>query len=571
MHGTLRFKVEIFKQFFRFSASHNFCSLKSNIPINLNVKTLNQLLNQRPPLSQLKQVHAQVISQSLSSYSILIDSLIHCYLSTNSLTSARTLFDQYPNYPPPILLWNLVIRSYSKLQHSPEPINLFRQLNALQNNPLVVPDKYTFTFLITSCTHQNSELLGTIVHGILIKNGHVSNLYIANSLINLYAVFRILHEARKVFDEMPERDVFSWTSLLGGHVKQGEMTTASKIFTMMPIRNTVSWAVLISGFLDCGRYIDVLSYFHDMIRQPRGNSNPNEAVLVCALSACSNLGALDQGKWIHAYIVKTAVNNTSNILTALIDMYAKCGMIDSGYEIFHKISQPDVCNYTSMISGFSAHGLGGDALQVFDQMLAENIPPNEVTLLGVLKGCNHSGLVKEGSLIFHNMETLWKIAPKVEHYGCFVDLLGRAGYLKMALLIAIKMPLDADIVIWRALLSACRIYKDASLADKITVYVKQGYYGKFNGSEVLLSNLYASLSKWEKVGEVRKTMSERKNESESESESNVGCSWIELDGVVHEFRVDDKLHTQIEKLRDYLIKLNYLVLNDSNFLMTEEK
>lgn len=388
------------------------------------------------------------------------------------------------------------------------------------------------------------------MHGIIIKNGHVNNLYIGNSLINLYAVFHKLHDARKVFDEMPERDVFSWTSLLGGHVKQGEITIASEIFTMMPIRNTVSWTVIISGFLDCGRYIDALSYFHDMLRQSHDTKNPNEAVLVCALSACANLGALNQGKWIHAYIVKTAVNNTSNILTALIDMYAKCGMIDSGYQIFHKIAQPDVCNYTSMISGFSAHGLGRDALQVFDQMLAEDIAPNEVTLLGVLKGCSHSGLVNEGSLIFHNMERLWKIKPKVEHYGCLVDLLGRAGYLKMALLIAIKMPLDADVVIWRALLSGCRIYKDASLADKIIAYVEQGYCGNFIGSEVLLSNLYASLSKWERVGEVRKVMSERKKKSESES--NVGCSWIEVDGVVHEFRVDDNLHPQIVKLNEVL-------------------
>ncbi|CAH1439574.1 unnamed protein product [Lactuca virosa] len=550
MHSTLGFKVETFKQFFRFIASHSFCSLKSNIPTNPNPKTLNQLLNQRPPLLQLKQVHARVITQSLTSYSILIDSLIHCYLSTNSLTFARTLFDHYPDYPPPILLWNLVIRSYSKLQNSPEPIYLFRQLNAIKENPLIVPDKFTFTFLITSCTHQNSELHGMIVHGIIIKKGHVNNLYIGNSLINLYAVFHKLHDARKVFDEMPERDVFSWTSLLGGHVKQGEITIASEIFTMMPIRNTVSWAVIISGFLDCGRYIDALSYFHDMLRQSHDTKNPNEAVLVCALSACANLGALDQGKWIHAYIVKTAVNNTSNILTALIDMYAKCGMIDSGYQIFHKIAQPDVCNYTSMISGFSAHGLCRDALQVFDQMLAEDIAPNEVTLLGVLKGCSHSGLVNEGSLIFHNMERLWKIKPKVEHYGCLVDLLGRAGYLKMALLIAIKMPLDADVVIWRALLSGCRIYKDASLADKIIAYVEQGYCGNFIGSEVLLSNLYASLSKWERVGEVRKVMSERKKESESES--NVGCSWIEVDGVVHEFRVDDNLHPQIVKLNEVL-------------------
>ncbi|KAK9066491.1 hypothetical protein SSX86_013814 [Deinandra increscens subsp. villosa] len=556
MPATSRFKFRIFNRFFSFTTSHSFCSSR----LNPRPKTLNHLLNHRPPLFQVLQVHAQVITQSLSSHSLLIDSLIHCYLSTNSLTSARTLFDQYPDYPPSILLWNLIIRSYSKLQNSREPINLFRQLNALeQHDPLVVPDNYTFTFLITSCTHQSSELHGMIIHGIVIKTGRLCNLYVGNSLINLYAVFDFLDDACKVFDEMPERDVFSWTSLLGGHTKHGDMARASEIFAMMPTRNMVSWTVIISGFLDHHRYTDALIYYHDMLRGSHDSLKPNEAVLVCALSACASLEALDQGKLIHAYIIKNGFTDKSNISTALIDMYSKCGVINDANRVFYNISQPDVCNYTSMISGFSDHGLGSIALRVFHQMIGENVTPNEVTLLGVLKGCSHSGLVEEGSLIFYNMDRCWNIGPKVEHYGCFVDLLGRAGYLKLALGIVIKMPLDSDIVIWRAMLSACRIYKDASLADNIVAYVEQGYLSQFNGNEVLLSNLYASLSKWERVDEMRKVMSLTENESRSGSGSGsglgIGCSWIEVNGVVHEFRVDDQLHPQVEKLNELLKRL----------------
>ncbi|KAL8230629.1 hypothetical protein R6Q57_000407 [Mikania cordata] len=546
MPAILRVKVQIFKQVFHFTTSHSFCSSRIKISTNPPPKTLNHLLNQRPPLFQLKQVHAQVITQSLSSNSTLIDSLIHCYLSIKSLTFARTLFDEHPNYPPSILLWNLMIRSYSKILNSLEPVDLFRRLIGLEHDPLVVPDNYTFTFLITSCTHQKSELHGIIIHGIVMKNGHLSNLYVGNSVINLYAVFGRLDDARKMFDEMPERDIFSWTSLLGGHAKQGEMERAIEIATMMPIRNMVSWAVIISGFLDCGRYIDALTCFHEMLRESHDSLKPNEAVLVCALSACANLEALDQGKRIHAYINKNGFTQMSNISTALIDMYSKCGIIRDAYRVFHSITQPDVCNFTSMISGFSDHGLGSNALRVFHQMIAQNVTPNELTLLGVLKGCSHSGLVEEGCFIFYNTDRFLNIEPKVEHYGCFVDLLGRAGHLKHALAIAIKMPLDADIVIWRALLSACRIYKDVNLADKIVAYVEQGYFGHFNGNEVLISNLYASLSKWERVSEVRKTMRKR------EHESCIGCSWIEVNGVIHEFRVDDQLHPQIEMLKDVL-------------------
>ncbi|GJZ75042.1 pentatricopeptide repeat-containing protein [Tanacetum coccineum] len=415
----------------------------------------------------------------------------------------------------------------------------------------IVTDKFTLTFLITSCTHQNSDIRGKIVHGMVIKNGYISNLYVGNSVINFYAVFCKLDDACKVFDEMPEKDVFSWTSLLGGHVRQGEMVTASEIFDVMPVRNMVSWTVMISGFLNSCMYMDALVYFHNMLRESHDSLKPNEAVLVCCLSACANLGGLDQGKSIHAYVNKNGLTKRSNISTALIDMYAKCGVINYAYRVFHKIFKPDVCNYTSMISAFSAHGFGNDSLRVFHQMVAENVSPNEVTLIGVLKGCSHSGLVQEGSSIFYKMGSLWNIAPTVEHYGCFVDLLGRAGYLKTALVLAIKMPLDPDIVIWRTLLSACTIHMDASLADKIIDYVRQGYFSHFIGSEVLISNLYASLSKWERVDEVRDQMSQNKNKPAS----NIGCSWIEVNGIVHEFRVDDKLYPQVDKLNEVLQRL----------------
>ncbi|KAL0318411.1 UNVERIFIED_CONTAM: Pentatricopeptide repeat-containing protein [Sesamum angustifolium] len=205
----------------------------------------------------------------------------------------------------------------------------------------------------------------------------------------------------------------------------------------MPVRNDVSWAVMISGFVSCGSYTDALRYFNDMSCELK----PNEAVLVCALSACAKLGSLDQGNWIH-----------------------------------------------------------------------------------------------QGSSIFYNMEILWGIVPKIEHYGCYVDLLGRAGYLAKAFGIVKTMPLNPDIVVWRALLSACRIHRDADFGERIINHLEQLDPHSCAGADVLLSNLYASLGKWEKVALLRKTMDKQKNQSD------IGCSWIEVNGVVHEFRVADLLH-----------------------------
>ncbi|XP_022893924.1 pentatricopeptide repeat-containing protein At3g62890-like isoform X2 [Olea europaea var. sylvestris] len=437
--------------------------------IQFSKRLLYNLLDKRPPISELKKIHAQII---ISSQKSLTDSLIHCYLRTNNVNVARILFNNYPFPSPPTLVWNLVIRAYSKLQG----------------------------------------------------------------------------DAYKVFDEMPEVDVFSWTSLLGAYVNGGEMGVASKFFEEMPVKNDVSWAVMISGCVGCGRYAEALRYFGELGKNEH-NVKTNEAIVVCALSACAHLGALDRGSWIHGYIDKNGISETSNIRTALIDMYAKCGRIDCAYRVFDRISKPDVHNYTSMISGLSIHGLGEDAIRVFNQMLVDKIKPNEVTILGVLNGCSHSGMVQQGLLIFYNMENSWGIVPKIEHYGCFVDLLGRARYLAKAFGVVKSMSIDPDVVVWRALLSACRVHRNTYLGERIVNHIGQLDSQSQRGAEILLSNLYASLGKWDSVSIVRHEMSKQKNQSD------IGCSWIEVNGSIHEFRVADHLHPQIIEIREKLSEI----------------
>ncbi|XP_047959084.1 pentatricopeptide repeat-containing protein At5g66520-like [Salvia hispanica] len=507
---------------------------------HISGRFISQLLSKRPGISQIKQIHAQIILQSLASTRLsLIDSLIHCYLHSKSLSSARILFDNHRSSPPPpVLLWNLVMRAYSKLRNSSEPINLLRRMIDAQAKP----DEYTFTFVITSCAHQDTVLCGQVVHGMAAKNGNLLNLYVANSLIGMYAAFARVDDACEVFDGMSKRDVFSWTSLVSAYAKNGDMFKAGEAFRRMPLRNDVSWAVMISGFVSSGMYTEALGYFHDMFRE----SNPNESVIVCALSACANLGAFDQGKWIHGYIDSNRALQSSNTMTALIDMYAKCGRIDCAYLVFDKITKRDIHNYTSMISGLSIHGRGEEAVRVFQRMLSEKLKPNDITILGVLNGCSHSGLVQHGSLIFYSMESSWGVVPKIEHYGCYVDLLGRAGYLAKAFGIVKPMPINPDVVVWRALLSACRIHSNLSFGERVISYLEQLDCGSYSGTKVLLSNLYASLGKWGKVSQVRKMMGRQKNPAD------IGCSWIEVDGVVHEFRVSDVLHPQIAEIREKL-------------------
>ncbi|KAM7479931.1 hypothetical protein LguiA_028144 [Lonicera macranthoides] len=515
----------------------------------LHQSTMSQLLKIRPSLIQTKQIHAQIITLSLAQNTSLIGALIQSYNRLKSVILARITFDIFP-FVPPTFLWNLMIQAYSKTPISKDSLYLFQNMLLLCTTSFAIPDEYTFTFVVTACSRQSRFVgFGQNVHGMVIKNGYNSDVFVENSLVALYATFSRISDAQKVFDEMPHQDIITWTSLVRGYAMCGEIVKARELFIMMPYRNDVSWAVMIAGYVSKEMYNDALKCFHDMLADD--NIRPNEAVLVSVLSACSHLGALDQGKWIHIYIDKSGAAQSSNISTALIDMYAKCGRIDCAKQVFDVTHKRDLLTWTSMISGLSMHGLGREALEIFFDMLAQGTKPDNITLVGVLNACSHSGKVEDGLSIFHDMQRLWGIVPKLEHYGCLIDLLSRAGRLKSAFEAVKSMPMKPDVIIWRALLSACRVHGNAVLGEIIIRHIYQLHCGSHGGGRVLLSNLYASLGQWESVNKVRKSMGHKETAAASP-----GCSYIEIDGFVHEFLAADRLHPQIKEIS---IKLNEIM------------
>ncbi|CAK9169387.1 unnamed protein product [Ilex paraguariensis] len=438
-----------------------------------------------------------------------------------------------------------MIQAYSKTPTSQESLYLFQQMLFLDGSTFANPDKYTFNFVITACSCESTFFgYGQNVHAMVLKNGYDSNLFVGNSLVNLYASLSRMVNGQRVFDEMPYRDIITWTSLVRGYTMCGDIVKAEELFLKMPEKNDVSWAVMVAGYVVRELYSNALTCFNDMLGDDK--VRPNEAVFVSVLSACAHLGALDQGKWIHVFMDKTGTLESPNISTALIDMYAKCGRIDCAKQVFDGIGKRDLHTWTSMISGLSMHGLGKEALEVFSDMLGEGVKPDNITILGVLNACSHSGRVEEGLSIFYDLERLWGIVPKLEHYGCLIDLLSRAGRLESAFEAVKSMPMEPDIVIWRALLSACRVHGNVGLGERIIKYIAQLNPGSHGGGYVLLSNLYASMGQWDSVIKVRKAMSQK------EIKSSPGCSYIEIDGAVHEFLAADRLHPKILEINNKL-------------------
>ena len=324
-----------------------------------------------------------------------------------------------------------------------------------------------------------------------------------------------------------QADVFVETALVDMYAKCGCIGTARYIFDKMSERNVVSWSAIIAGYTQNGEVNEALRLLHQM--QLTG-VKPNSTTMVSVLSACVLLGALQQGMFFHAYILTSGFGFDSSVVSALINMYAKCGDIVSARQIFDRMSDKNIVSWNAMIAGYGMHGYGQDALILFSQMQQRCMEPNAITFISVLSACSHAGLVDEGWHYFHCMTQDYCITPRAEHYRCMVDLLGRAGHLDEALHFISKMHLQPDTGIWGTLLGACSIHCNVHIGEHVADYLLEldpeniGHY-------VLLSNLYAAAGRWGDVVKVRTMIKVRG------LKKTPGHSWIEINNKVHAFLV----------------------------------
>ncbi|KAI9092022.1 hypothetical protein K1719_027957 [Acacia pycnantha] len=412
---------------------------------------------------------------------------------------ARKVFDQMPDRNT--ALWNAMFRGYSQNECYWEVIVLFIQMNRAG----ALPNCFTFPIVLRSYGKVNATMEGEEVHCSVIKGGYKSNPFVATTLIDMYsasgclgAAYKVFGEmldrnvvawtsminayisshdmvsarrlfdlaperdiilwntmvsgyielgdmvaSRLLFDKMPNRDIMSWNTMLSGYATNGDVESCEKLFKEMPERNVFSWNGLIGGYARNGRLSEVLESFKQMLIE--ANVLPNDATLVTVLSACSRLGALDMGKWVHVYADSIGLTRNLFVGNALIDMYAKCGNIENAIDVFNTLDRKDIITWNTIINGLAIHGHAADALRLFDQMNAGE-KPDGVTFVGILAACAHMGLVTDGFSYFQSMINCYSIVPQIEHYGCMVDLLGRAGLLDQAIDFVRKMPMKPDSV-----------------------------------------------------------------------------------------------------------------------------
>lgn len=329
-----------------------------------------------------------------------------------------------------------------------------------------------------------------------------------NVMIAGHAGVGDMDAAKDLFIKMPERDVVSWNTLIDGYARKDETGVARELFDVMPIKNMVSWNVVLALYARIKNYRECLKLFDSMTAT--GDAKPNEATFVSVLTACACLGDLARGKWVHSLMKNSSGAIKPDVLlsTALLNMYSKCGDMHLAKEIFDSMEEHSVATWNSMIIGYGLHGNGEKALELFMKMEKEGPRPNEATFVCVLSACAHGGMVLEGWWCFDRMIHFHKIEPKVDHFGCLMDLLSRAGFLKVSEKLVQGMPVEPVPALWGALVSACKTHCDLHLGEVIgkkLIDMEPQDIGPY----ILLSNIYAAKGRWDDVEKVRKMMEKK--------------------------------------------------------------
>lgn len=358
----------------------------------------------------------------------------------------------------------------------------------------VEPGNFSFSVALKACSGLLDVGNGRAVHAQIIKSDEEPDQVVYNALLRFYTECGSSQEVLKVFDDMPERNVATWNSFVAGFVKKDQVFEALETFRKMQTEEVgFSWVTLTT-----------------------------------VLSVCTRLTALYFGREVHGQIIKSAEEPDVLVLNSLLDMYAKCGIMEYCKKVFDGMTSKDLTSWNTLINGYAINGWMVEAVTAFDQMVEDGLKADEVTFVSLLSGFSHAGMATEGQILFNRMRTEFGIDPNLDHYACLVDILGRSGNVEEALEVVKKMPMKPKGSIWGSLLHSCRLHGYVSLAE---VIAKQLFEIEPTnpGNYVMLSNIYANEGMWDKVDSVRELMEKRGIKKEA------GCSWVQIRDRIHSF------------------------------------
>jgi pentatricopeptide repeat protein len=458
------------------------------------------------------QVHGCIITSGFGANVFVQSALVDMYAKCGDLNSARRALENMET--DDVVSWNSMIVGCVRHGFEEEARSLFKKMHA---KDMKIND-FTYPSVLNSFASMMDMKNAKSVHCLIVKAGFEGYRLVSNALVDMYAKQGNLDCAFKVFNQMIDKDVISWTSLVTGYAHNGSHGEAIKLFCDM--RTT--------GIC------------------------PDQFVIASVLSACSELTVLEFGQQVHADFIKSGLESSLSVDNSLVTMYAKCGCIEDANRVFDSMQVRDVITWTALIVGYAQNGKGKDSIQFYDQMIAGGTKPDFITFIGVLFACSHAGLVEDGHRFFESMNKVYGIKPGPEHYACMIDLLGRSGKINEAKQLLNKMDVKPDATVWKALLAACRVHGNLELGEMAANNLFE--LEPVNAMPyVLLSNMYSAANRWEDAARIRKLMKSMGISKEP------GRSWIEMNGHVHKFMSEDRGHPRTSEIYSKIDEIIILI------------
>ncbi|MCL7024278.1 hypothetical protein MKW94_013719 [Papaver nudicaule] len=460
-------------------------------------------------------LHAKIIKTGLR-FPFVANSLVNLYLKCGSLNEAKLQFEEIQIKD--VVSWNCIITGCSKqgLPGSSLALELFYQMRKEDTSP----NSFTLAGVFTSASNLSSASVGKQAHCLSIKTPNCSDVFVGSSLLNMYCKSGLVCDARKVFEEMPEKNFVSWASMISGYASVRNAVEALELFKLMRLeeeeqglnefvftsvlsslsspelvengrqihclgikvgmlsfvsvgnalvtmyakcenldcaldifeslsdKNSITWSAMITGYAQSGDSSMALQYFSKM--QLTG-FRPSEFTLVGILNACSDVTAIREGKQVHCYLAKLGFESHLYIRTALINMYAKCGVINDAWKCFDQLQEPNAALWSSMIGGYVQNGANEEALSLYGRMQMKDILPSESTMGSVLKACSVLAALEQGKQI-HARTIKHGLDLEVSIGGALLTMYAKCGNVDDSKLVFRRMR-ERTVVSWNAMIN----------------------------------------------------------------------------------------------------------------------
>lgn len=520
--------------------------------MNLNRITFSTMLifsSKQGDICLGKQIHGQVLKFGFEGYVFVGSPLVDMYSKAGNVYDAKRVFDHLPEknvvmyntmlsgllrsgmveesqdlfysmYEKDSISWTTMITGLTQNSLEKEAMDMFREMRLGGLNI----DQFTFGSILTACGALVALKEGKQIHAYTIRTNYMHNVFVGSALVDLYSKCRSIRYAETVFRRMTVKNVVSWTAMVVGYGQNGYSEEAIQTFCQMQ----------------------------------RMGIEPDEFTLGSVISSCANLASLEEGAQFHCQALVSGLMSFITVSNALVTLYGKCGNIEESHQLFDEMTIRDEISWTALVSGYAQFGKAKETIDLFENMLANGLQPDGITFIGVISACSRAGLVEKGRKYFQTMVEKHKIVPILDHYTCMIDLFSRAGHLEEAKRFIQNMPYCPDAIGWSTLLSSCRVRGNFDIGKWAAESLIE--LDPHNpASYILLSSMYASKGKWDKVAELRRGMRDRGVQKEP------GCSWIKYKSQVHIFKADDKsspyadqIYAELENLNLKLIQEGYV-------------